>query len=134
MHLVSRGVHRSCVHHATNSLNCSEQPSAAATGAICAAPLFALPTGTDVTPLVKGLPDDRCSAPHWGYVIKGQVRVIYADHQEVLRAGDLYYLPSGHTAIVEEDYEAVEFSPPAAHEQVLDVIRRNAAMAPTATS
>jgi hypothetical protein len=94
----------------------------------------ALPTGTDVTPLVKGLPDDRCSAPHWGYVIKGQVRVIYADHQEVLRAGDLYYLPSGHTAIVEEDYEAVEFSPPAAHEQVLDVIKRNAAMAPTATS
>ena len=65
----------------------------------------ALPTGTDVTPLVKGLPDDRCSAPHWGYVIKGQVRVIYADHQEVLRAGDLYYLPSGHTAIVEEDYK-----------------------------
>ena len=94
----------------------------------------ALPAGTDVTPLVKGLPDDRCSAPHWGYVIKGQVRVIYADHQEVLRAGDLYYLPSGHTAIVEQDYEAVEFSPPAAHEQVLDVIKRNAAMAPTGTA
>ena len=96
--------------------------------------LVALPAGTDATPLFKGLPDDRCPAPHWGYVIKGQVRVIYADHQEVLRAGDLYYLPSGHTAIVEEDYEAVEFSPPAAHEQVLDVIKRNAAMAPTATA
>jgi len=70
----------------------------------------------------------------WGYVIKGQVRVIYADHQEVLCAGDLYYLPPGHTAIVDEDYEAVEFSPPAVHEQVLDVIKRNAAMAPTATA
>ena len=95
--------------------------------------LVALPAGTDVTPLFKGLPGDRCSAPHWGYVIKGQVRVIYADRQEVLRAGDLFYLPSGHTAIVDEDYEAVEFSPPAAHEQVLDVIKRNAATAPTAT-
>jgi hypothetical protein len=94
--------------------------------------IVALPAGTDATPLFKGLPDDRCPAPHWGYVIKGQLRVIYADHQEVLRAGDLYYLPSGHTAVVEEDYEAAEFSPPAAHEQVLDVIKRNAAMAQTA--
>ncbi len=50
-----------------------------------------------------------------------------------LNPGDLYYLPSGHT-IVEEDYEAVEFGPPAAHEQVLDVIKRNVATAPTATS
>jgi hypothetical protein len=94
--------------------------------------VVALPAGTDATPLFKGLPNDRCPAPHWGYVIKGRLRVIYADREEILRAGDLYYLPSGHTAIVEEDYEAVEFSPPAAHEQVLDVIKRNAAMAHTA--
>jgi hypothetical protein len=58
---------------------------------------------------------------------------MYADREEVLRAGDLYYLPSGHTAIVEEDFESVEFSPPAGHEQVLDAIRRNAASAQTAT-
>jgi hypothetical protein len=89
--------------------------------------VVSLPAGTDVTPLFKGLPDDRCLAPHWGYVIKGQLRVIYADAEEVLRAGDLYYLPAGHTAVVEEDYEAVEFSPPAAHEQVLDAVKRNAA-------
>jgi hypothetical protein len=91
--------------------------------------VVSLPAGTDVTPLFKGLPDDRCPAPHWGYVIQGQLRVIYPDHQEVLRAGDLYYLPSGHTAVVEQDYEAVEFSPPSAHEQVLEVVKRNAATA-----
>ncbi len=51
---------------------------------------------------------------------------------EVLRAGDLYYLPPGHTGFVEEDFECIEFSPPAAHEQVLDVVKRNAAMAQTA--
>ena len=26
----------------------------------------------DATPFMKGLPDDRCRCPHWGYVIKGQ--------------------------------------------------------------
>jgi hypothetical protein len=96
--------------------------------------VVSMPAGTDARPLFKGLPDDRCPAPHWGYVIKGQIRIIYADREEVLRAGDLYYLPSGHTAVVEEDYESVEFSPPAAYEQVLDVIKRNAAKAQTASA
>ena len=26
----------------------------------------------DATPLMKGLPDDRCQCPHWGYVLKRQ--------------------------------------------------------------
>jgi hypothetical protein len=91
-----------------------------------------MPRGTDARPLFKGLPDDRCPAPHWGYGIRGQIRIIYADREEALRAGDLYYLPSGHTAVVEEDFESVEFSPPAGHEQVLDAIRRNAASAQSA--
>jgi len=95
---------------------------------------IALPAGTDLGPLLKGLPDDLCSCPHWGYVIKGQMRVSYADSQEVLRAGDLYYLPPGHTGMVEEDFECIEFSPPAAHEQVLDVVKRNAAMTQTASA
>jgi hypothetical protein len=97
------------------------------------ATVVAMPAGTDARPLFKGLPDDRCPAPHWGYVIKGQIRIIYADREEVLRTGDLYYLPPGHTAVVEEDFEGVEFSNPVAHEQVLDVIKRNATMAQTAS-
>ena len=97
------------------------------------ATVVAMPAGTDARPLFKGLPDDRCPAPHWGYVVKGQLRVIYADREEVLRTGDLYYLPPGHTAVVEEDFESVEFSNPVAHEQVLDVIKRNAATAQTAS-
>jgi hypothetical protein len=32
-----------------------------------------LPAGTDFTPMFKGLPDDACQCPHWGYVIKGAV-------------------------------------------------------------
>ena len=85
--------------------------------------------------MLKGLPDDRCPCPHWGYVVKGQLRVIYADRQEVLRAGDLYFMAPGHSAVVEEeDYEGVEFSPSAGHEQVLDVVKRNAAMPQTASA
>jgi hypothetical protein len=93
---------------------------------------ISLPSGTDLAPLLQGLPDNLCSCPHWGYVIKGRMRVSSADGDEVLRAGDLYYLPPGHTGVVEEDFEAIEFSPPGPHEQVLDVVKGNAAMAQSA--
>jgi hypothetical protein len=39
------------------------------------------------------------------------------------------YIPPGHVPIVEEDIEFLEFSPPAEHEAVLDVVKRNAAAA-----
>lgn len=71
----------------------------------------ALPGGMDTAPLFKGLPDGRCQCPHWGYVIKGRFRVSYADHEEVINAGELYYLAPGHLPYVEEDTEVVEFSP-----------------------
>jgi hypothetical protein len=44
-----------------------------------------------------------------GLCHQSQIRIVYSDREEVLRTGDLYYLPSGHTAIVEEDFESVEF-------------------------
>lgn len=42
----------------------------------------------DATPFMKGLPDDRCQCPHWGYVIKGRMTARYADRDEVFEAGD----------------------------------------------
>ena len=27
----------------------------------------------DSTPMLKGLPNDQCHCPHWGYVLKGRV-------------------------------------------------------------
>jgi len=95
---------------------------------------ISLPAGTDLAPLLRGLPDDLCSCPHWGYVIKGRMRMSTAEGDEVLRAGDLYHLPPGHTGVVEEDFECIEFSPPAAHEQVLDIVKRNAATAQTVSA
>lgn len=70
------------------------------------------PKGADATPLLEGLPEDLCQCPHWGTVLKGAITVTYADGQEeTVRAGEVYYWPPGHTIRVEEDYEAVEFSP-----------------------
>jgi len=31
----------------------------------------------DVTPYLKGLPNDRDPAPHWGVVLKGQGKLIF---------------------------------------------------------
>jgi hypothetical protein len=71
-----------------------------------------LSAGVETAPLFKGLPDDACQSPHWGYVISGRLRIISADGpEETLDAGQAYYLPAGHNVVVEEDALVVEFSP-----------------------
>jgi hypothetical protein len=61
------------------------------------------------------------------YVLKGRVRVRYADRDEIFSAGDVYYMEPGHTMLVEEDYEAVEFSPRDEWNKTKEVIMRNLA-------
>jgi hypothetical protein len=65
----------------------------------------------DGAPLLKGLPDDRCPCPHWGYVLKGRLTFSFADHDEVIEAGDAFYLPPGHVPLAEAGSEIVQFSP-----------------------
>jgi hypothetical protein len=66
----------------------------------------------DATPFMKGLPDDRCTCPHWGYVIKGKMTARYADRDEVFEAGDAFYTPAGHVPVQNEPgTEFVSFSP-----------------------
>ena len=81
----------------------------------------------DATPFFKGLPDDRCQSPHWGYVISGALTLRYADHEETYEAGDAYYAPPGHTPVVTEGTEVVEFSPTEALAQTMEVVGRNVA-------
>ena len=70
------------------------------------------PKGADAAPLLEGLPQNLCQCPHWGTVLRGSIHVRYADGtEETVRAGEVYYWPPGHTVRVDEDYEAVEFSP-----------------------
>jgi hypothetical protein len=66
----------------------------------------------DATPLLKGLPDDRCQCPHWGYVVKGKMTMRFPDHEEVYQAGEAYYAPPGHRPVRHEPgTEIVQFSP-----------------------
>jgi hypothetical protein len=82
---------------------------------------FSLAAGTDIAPLLKGLKDDSCQAPHWGYVIAGQVVVSYTDGtSETCNTSDLFYWPPGHSVKVIEDAELVLFSPERAHTDVMD--------------
>ncbi len=80
----------------------------------------------DSTPLLKGLPDDRCPCPHWGYVFKGKVTFGFADHDEVFEPGDAFYVPPGHTQIVEAGTEYMQFSPSEELQAVSETITRNA--------
>ena len=66
----------------------------------------------DGTPLLKGLPDDRCQCPHWGYVISGSLTFRFPDHDEVFEAGDAFYTPPGHIPVSHQPgAEIVMFSP-----------------------
>ncbi|MGH2560774.1 MAG: AraC family ligand binding domain-containing protein [Thermomicrobiales bacterium] len=85
------------------------------------------PAGLDTAFLFKGLPDDRCQCPHWGYVTKGRMRVRYADREEVVNAGDAFYLAPGHTTVYDEETEGIFFSPKGEYQKTIEVAMRNAA-------
>jgi hypothetical protein len=79
----------------------------------------------DAAPLLKGLPDDRCSCPHWGYVTKGQITFHFADHDETFTEGDAFYVPPGHTPEVFAGTEYVQFSPAEELQKIAEVMERN---------
>ena len=80
----------------------------------------------DATPLMKGLPEDRCQCPHWGYVIKGRLTYRFADREEVFEAGDAFYLPPGHIPVANEPgSEMVQFSPAEALRDTAAVMEKN---------
>jgi len=83
----------------------------------------------DATQLLKGLPDDRCQSPHWGYVLKGSVTFNYPDHEETYEAGDAYYGPPGHIPRVTAGTEVVEFSPAEEYRRTQAVLAENLAAA-----
>ena len=77
-----------------------------------------VPAGTDMGPVLQGLPGDRCPSPHWGIVLEGAVHVTDADGtEEVTRAGEAYYWPAGHTARMEVETVFLEIGPVAAMRQ-----------------
>ncbi|MGE5123383.1 MAG: hypothetical protein ACM3H7_02625 [Acidobacteriaceae bacterium] len=60
---------------------------------------------------LKEIPSNHCQCPHWGFVLKGRMRLKYPDHEESFQAGDVYYAMPNHLTFFEGGCEYVEFSP-----------------------
>jgi len=79
----------------------------------------------DLAGVFRGLPDDRCQLPRWGYVVRGKVGFRFGDREETYEAGDAYYVPPGHTPVHHAGAEIVEFSPTEILGQTIPVVLGN---------
>lgn len=71
-----------------------------------------VPADTDFSPLLKGLENDSCHCPHWGYLLEGKIQVKYVNgKEETIEAGDIFYMPPGHTGKILETVKVIEFNP-----------------------
>jgi hypothetical protein len=71
-----------------------------------------LPAGTDMAPVLKGLPGDRCPSPHWGVVLAGTITITHeVGTWETVQAGQLYHWPAGHTGATEGGVTFIEVGP-----------------------
>jgi hypothetical protein len=53
--------------------------------------------------------------------LQGELTVTYTDEtEEVVRSGDLFYWPPGHTVRVGSEAEVILFSPQDEHSKVID--------------
>ncbi len=75
--------------------------------------------GTDLRPACAGLPGDLCPCPHWGFILKGKVRMHTADGHVDFQAGDVVYWAPGHAPEMLEDTEYVDFSPTSEFDEVI---------------
>ena len=87
-----------------------------------------MPAGTDLSPLLEGLKNNSCQVPHWGYILKGSLRLKYDDGREVvLKEGDVFYMSPGHTGSVVEDLKLLDFSPEKEMKVVISHIEKKVA-------
>ena len=62
-----------------------------------------LPAGANLAPALKGLPGDLCPCPHWGYMLKGRVRMHTVEGLRDFPAGEAFYWGPGHAPEALED-------------------------------
>lgn len=73
--------------------------------------LFRLPAGTDLRAQLHGLEGDLCQCPHWGYMLKGTVRMHTPTGPKDYQAGQAFYWAPGHAPEALQDVEYIDFSP-----------------------
>ena len=79
----------------------------------------------DMNVMLRGLPGDVCHCPHWGVVTDGSMTVRYADHEETVGTGDVFYMPPGHVPTYEIGTRLIQFSPTDQMKIVDETIERN---------
>ena len=62
-----------------------------------------------------------------GICDQGQDHLPVSDREETYEAGDAYYVPPGHTPVVYDGNELVEFSPTDELAKTMEVVMRNMA-------
>jgi hypothetical protein len=72
------------------------------------------------------LPGGVCPCPHYGYIFSGRMRAKYPGSDwpdEVIEAGEAYFIPSGHVLIYEEPSRVMELNPAAALQTCMDAMQ-----------
>ncbi|MCZ4123890.1 hypothetical protein [Streptomyces sp. H39-S7] len=82
-----------------------------------------LPQGADMAPTLKGLPGDLCQCPHWGYLLKGRLKMRTPHGDDIYEAGQAFYWAPGHAPEALDDCEYIDFSPTKEFTVVLDHIK-----------
>ena len=57
--------------------------------------------------------------------MKGEVKIIYDDKEEIAKAGDAYYFPPRHTGMATAGTGVWEISPKDKLQKTMEVINRN---------
>jgi len=75
-----------------------------------------------------GLPGGVCPCLHYGYIFEGKIRARYPGSDwpdEVIEAGEAYFIPSGHVLIYEQESRVLELNPAHALQMCMDAMQRH---------
>lgn len=73
------------------------------------------------------LPGGVCPCPHYGYLFEGRMRAIYPGSDwpdEVIEAGEAFFIPSGHVLKYEEPTRVFELNPAHALQMCMDAMQK----------
>ena len=73
------------------------------------------------------LPGGVCPCPHYGYIFEGRLRAKYPGSDwpdEVIEAGEAYFIPSGHVLVYEEASRILELNPAHALGMCMDAMQK----------
>jgi mannose-6-phosphate isomerase-like protein (cupin superfamily) len=88
--------------------------------AVC---ILRLSAGADTRPVFEGLPDDQCQCEHWGYIMRGTIRVHCAGRTRTYEAGEAYHWPPGHNLEALTDCEYLEISAARDYDRLMEHVR-----------